>query len=624
MPNQLDLSLDSKSTDLQRFDLFFEALVKPPVPWTRSAAKAVVALALIWAALMALTWASWGDVTADCGREMYVPTVLSEGKMLYRDVWYPYGPAAPYLNSILFRLFGVHLNVLYWAGSLSALGSAFFLFAIGMQLGAATVGWFSGAIVLVQAFASWIFSFPLPYSFASVYGCLVVCVFLWFIIRASASTHWTWLFGASVCAAAALLLKLEYGTACYITLASLIVARGLRERSWPSIAANTLMSLPGLMLCALVARWMVSIRGLEFITQENLVPWPTSYFMRTYGKVWLQNTGFTITPIAFLRAAVSLSVLGAVACGFHRLLLRVRSKSTLSFLWAEIVVVTLALIVPYAPRLTEPFFAWICFPQDMVLIGVVAAGLSWWNFFHRVNADNPGNLSIPLLSTFAVLLTFRVLMGMQPTGYSIYYNGPMLFSYILVLSALIVPEIRRSPSFTQQAQMLVGFSCFVAAAFYSNPFLALESHLVPLITERGTIRLSPEMAQNYQKAISFMKEKAAIRESVLSIPEDTSLYFLSATHCPTRLILFHPGVLVPGKMTDELIADIEKKRVRYLIWSNRGFAVYGAPQFGEDFDQSFANYLRTHYRPVESIGPDNKRGWWRAVIWERLPSDNIP
>jgi hypothetical protein len=56
------------------------------------------------------TWATWGDLTIDCGREMYVPAVLSEGKMLYRDVWYLYGPAGPYVNSFLFRLFGVHFE----------------------------------------------------------------------------------------------------------------------------------------------------------------------------------------------------------------------------------------------------------------------------------------------------------------------------------------------------------------------------------------------------------------------------------------------------------------------------------------------------------------------------------
>ena len=55
-------------------------------------------------------------------------------KMLYRDVWFLYGPAAPYFNSYLFRIFGLRLEVLYWAGSLSALACAVLLFLSGKQL----------------------------------------------------------------------------------------------------------------------------------------------------------------------------------------------------------------------------------------------------------------------------------------------------------------------------------------------------------------------------------------------------------------------------------------------------------------------------------------------------------
>ena len=94
----------------------FSELSGPEVPWNRTTVVALAVLGVLWALLMYSTWATWGELTADCGREMYVPAVLSEGKMLYRDVWFLNGPAAPYFNSVLFRLFGVNLNVLYWAG----------------------------------------------------------------------------------------------------------------------------------------------------------------------------------------------------------------------------------------------------------------------------------------------------------------------------------------------------------------------------------------------------------------------------------------------------------------------------------------------------------------------------
>jgi hypothetical protein len=136
-----------------------------------------------WLAALWFTWADWGNLTKDCGREMYVPRVVAEGKVLYRDIWYPYGPAGPYFNALLFRIFGVHLAVLYIAGSLAALGSSIFLYLSGIEFSFPLAGWCAGAVVIVQPFVPTRFSFPVPYSFAAVYGCLVGCVFVWLLIR---------------------------------------------------------------------------------------------------------------------------------------------------------------------------------------------------------------------------------------------------------------------------------------------------------------------------------------------------------------------------------------------------------------------------------------------------------
>src|SRR5260370_36285382 len=285
-----DRSSAASASDL--FDQYFSRLASSlPSRRNRTHAGGVRALIIIWAASLDLRWATWGSLTAACGREMYVATVLSEGKLLYRDVWFLNGPAAPYLNSFLFRLFGVHLNVLYWAGALSALGSAIFLYLTGMRLSSWLAGFSAGAVLLLEAFHPTIFCFPLPYSYCAVYGCLTACLFLWLAVEAISSRGWGWMFGAGMAAAAALLLKLEFGTACYLTLGFLIVARGVQERSWRSIPRDVIAILPGVLICALVIRWMISIAGVNFILEENFMTWPSSYFMTVYCKYLLGHTG---------------------------------------------------------------------------------------------------------------------------------------------------------------------------------------------------------------------------------------------------------------------------------------------------------------------------------------------
>src|SRR3972149_2965632 len=251
----------SQPSFISRFCSRLLDVIGPEVPWSRTTLLALATLVIVWAARMYGTWATWGHLTIDCGREMYVPAVLAEGKTLYRDVWYPYNPLAPYLNSFLFQLFGIHLHVLYWAGSLAALGCGVFLYLAGMRLGSWLVGWTAAAVMLVQAFQPFIFSFPLPYSFAAVYGCLTACVFLWLAIRAATSESGAWMFGAGSAAAVAMLLKLEYGLACYGAVVLLIVLRGLRQSSWRSVPKDLAAIVPGIAVCGVVGAWMVSLAG---------------------------------------------------------------------------------------------------------------------------------------------------------------------------------------------------------------------------------------------------------------------------------------------------------------------------------------------------------------------------
>ncbi len=601
-------------------DLYFSRLTSgPAIRWNLKTLGGLFALVAVWAAWTYATWAHWGNLTIDSGHEMYVPAVLAEGKMLYQDVWFMYGPAGPYLNSYLFRLFGVHLNVLYWAGLLSALGSAVFLYLVGMRLSSWLAGWTAGAVVLTQAFHPSLFCFPLPYSFSSVYGCLIACFFLWLVVVASSSKRWGWIFGAGMAAAMALLLKLEFGGACYLTLMLLIAARSFRQRCWKSIPRDLIAILPGALICVAVIGWMISIAGVDFILQENFMSWPTSYFMRTYGKFWLASTGFSLTGTAFLESAKRTFLFLGVLQGFGLIVSGKRSRREI--LMRAVLFLTalgsLLVILPWGDALRAVFF-----PQDMGLYAVVV-GVAAWVYFLRRPASDRG-ASVALLLTFAGLLAFRIMLQVVPWGYSIYYNGPAVLSFLLLTRPLL-PQSGHVSWFGSRAELLIVVGCLSVALINSRRTERPDKPLGLLTTERGAIIVTKDQAKQYQAAIQFMKQKNAQGEAVLSVPEDTSLYFLSGTHCPTRVYAFNPGVLASGKMTNEVISEIERNNVRYLLWSNRSYIEYGVPQFGIDFSRPLGDYLRSHYRRVGFLVPGEVDIYdWTVAVWERLPVGGKP
>jgi len=584
-------------------------------PWERTTIVALLLLFVLWAIRLYVTWATWGNLSIDCGREMYVPAILAQGKTLYKDVWFGYMPAAPYLNALLYKVFGTSLTTLYWAGSLSALLCAALLFLTGKRLGSWIAGWSAGAIVLMQSFHAWHFSFPLPYSFSSVYGCVSACLFLWLLIHVLDSDSSVWLFAAGSVAGIAFVIKLEFGLACYAMLAIALGLRIAMGKAPTKIVRDLCLLLPGLLLILAVVLWMLSLGGFDFITQDNLAStWPNSYFLKTYGKLWLEKSGLALNAEALQAAGVR----GLFSAG-------VLVELCLLFLWKRrdvkanlLRVVVLIGLLPYIGlylhwKLFNTLGA-IFFPRDMVLYVSLAGLLGLWLGWER--RDGRG-FSILLVLLFAGLMGFRILLRNTPGGYAIYYNGPAILAFLLLVRALF-PEGKQNKSFMARPETLLSLACIGVAAFYSVNNLADTSDLVELKTDRGLIKVTQQVAANYSAGIKLMKESASKGEYVLSVPEDVSLYFLSGVNCPTRLYFFAPGIISPGRMTEEVIDQLSRNNVKYLLWSNRSYPDYGVPKFGTDYSRDLGDYFRVNYHEVGPLTPDSYLEWQTSfTLWQK-------
>ncbi len=596
-------------------------------PSRRQIAWALTSIAAFWAILLYSTWAHWGDITIDCGREAYVPWALSQGKQLYRDVWFPYGPVAPYFNALLYSIFGAKLNVLYWAGALSALVSALLLLLLGIRFSAIAGGWTAGMILLADSMTpGTIFSFPLPYSFSAVYGCVTTIVFILAAVEAARNGGRVWVFASGCAAALTLALKLEMGAALCAALAVLIILRWIQARSLRSLALDLAACLPGAAACGLLLAWTMPPGGMDFLIQQNWMSTPGTYFMKTYGAMWLSFTGGAPRPRELGHAAL-LCLATSIAWLTIWAILTRATEGVSQFVARRVLPlgllagVTLSLAARAFPgskvkwALSE-IFTLLFLPPVIFSFVLIAAALTVWAFC-RGGFDRR-------LAPFTVLFAasgfvgLRLLYNMKPSFYSVYVEGPAVLSLFLVLRSLSVPFLRPDRRHVLPVEFILSVGMLGALAFFlASPYRHAMRHVQPFHNARGDLYMPAVKVPRYAAAVRFMEEKAALGQSVLSVPEDSGLYFFAGVQCPTRIYVYTPGVLTPGWITRLTICEIEKKRVDYLIWSNRQFREYGVPEFGQDFDQELGSYLKTHYRPVGSLGPEGGPGW-NAVIWQRL------
>ena len=72
----------------------------------------LVIIAIVFVAEAVLSWRKWPDPLIDFGQQLYVPWRLATGAVLYHDVSYVYGCLSVCYHALLFKIFGVSLNVL--------------------------------------------------------------------------------------------------------------------------------------------------------------------------------------------------------------------------------------------------------------------------------------------------------------------------------------------------------------------------------------------------------------------------------------------------------------------------------------------------------------------------------
>jgi len=573
------------------------------------------ALLIAWIWRLWVNWACWGSLTIDCGRELYVADMLARGKMLYRDVWYLYHPAAPYFNSLLFRIFGVRVEVFYIAGSLAALGSACFLYLTGIRLSARLAGWTAACVLLFEAFARQLFSFPLPYSFASVYGCLVACLFLWLLVSACQSPNIGWILGLGCAAAVAMLLKMEYGFACYSILTLLLLIRAVSQKSWIRLGKDLAAVLPGVAVCGAVAAWMISIGGLDFLLQENLATWPTSYFMRQYGKLWLISTGLDFTRDSLSGAAMNTLIFGCWLLALGVILFWKKRGGRPLMVGIVLLLTVVFLLARMGDLDSSDIIRILFFPPDMVFYVAIAAVVAGYLFLCHPHAER--KLALALLFSFSTLLAFRIILRTLPMNYPIYYSGPALFSFLFLLS-LAVRRLATTSLGRIRIEVGISAACLFAVAFCVFPIGPTKESREALVTQYGMVRASSPTVHNYAAALAFMHDKNSRGERVLSLPEDTSLYFFTGSEAPLRVYAFTPGMIAPGPMADKIIKSLEERPPEYLLWSNRVFPEYQAMIFGRDFDRPIGDYLRAHYHRLGLLTPhDGNAADWQVAVWER-------
>ena len=421
--------------------------------WIARAIIVCVAGALAW-----YTWGHWGDFQIDNGRELYVPAEILKGKLLFRDLWYMYGPLAAYVNALLFWIFGVHLTVLYIFGLTLAMGCALLTFEIARGFNLGVVGSTAPALFfLVEAFYPFIRNFIFPYSYAAALGAFLGLACLYFaMLHAEEMRAWQ-LGTAAILSSLVILTKQEIGFACLVLLAFEIAACYLIRGSAPELLRNMGVFVAGHLPAALVYGWFVWRLSARVLFIENWISTPGTYFMRTFSKITMPDQGFRFVPSELFHAA-AFTALGVAIWGFlaYYIVARIK-KHELRSSWSMTVAAVAGLaplwlaaigfiyLLPWGfldhPSLIASFLVipltQAIFPEGIFFLVLLFTMHALWKFMRTPSTGQ--NLQGAGLGVYAALVGVRQMMELRPSLYkcAVFFNGPAFLVFVIVLYAMI-------------------------------------------------------------------------------------------------------------------------------------------------------------------------------------------
>ncbi len=578
-----------------------------PVPPLVRRVYPFFAIGLSLELLLYWSWMRWSDPFEDFGREIYVPWMLSQGKLLYRDVSFYSGPLSSYLNALWFKLFGpgiVHLAVLdiAWAVLFTVLLYFFAKRLAGRP--AATLACLSFLFLFGFGTLSPAgnFNFVSPYSHELVHGIYLTFLGLFLLGRWGDTGRTGWIAAAGLVFGLTALTKIEVMAAGLpAQLLAVLLIRPEGTKGWPwrawtvffaAAAVGPLFFLAFFLLQgATPGQALVYTFNPFFSTTPDAAGLP--FYRLMMGVIFLTRNLLAI----FLSLAGYAVVLGGLFLAAF-LSRKMPEKPALAAAAAAGLVLALAWWADWKP------FPWEYFArcwQVLMAVAVAWALHLWWHRRGETGRPSTDRALTAALCVFALFLLAKIFFKIFHAYYGFSLAMPAGLVVVMALTGWIpraLPaRLGRGPVFQVLAVGLVVGLILCHASILDMRF----SKKTVLTGTASEGFYADERGAALNKLLEILKDRAKPGDTLAVFPEGEVVNFLSGMENPTAYPVILPLVLLMfGE--DRILAAYEADPPDWVVFMHRSTAVYGLPFFGQHYGQELMAWALAKYEPEVMIG----------------------
>jgi hypothetical protein len=531
-------------------------------------------LAALFSLLLVLSWRRWASFTGDLNREWTTPARLAAGEHLYRDVGFYYGPLAPELESLAFRLFGARV------GTAIGFGPATTPALLGLLLAFARRHLSREGFLAAGAPAIGVFAFaPENGAFVAGYSqsALLAVALAWGALLAAGGERPLL---AGTLAGLALLSKSEALPALLGPL--LLLPRGTRVRAIAIAAAVT------------AAGYGIFLAGIPFAELVTYGPLRHLALPPEFRRLYLEVAG--LAPHLLRRGLLGALAGAALLAGWggvvHGLLAH---RPKVAAVGAAAITVGLGVWAGSGPLIST------CVRGTPILLAI-ALLLAW----RRHRQGDPDALPVLAAGLLAAGFLWRTLLWTVP----LFPYAPLAaVSSVVAVSWLLeslAPAEAPRPALSRAlllAPLLLAPLFFLPrlVVFYRSPRTTVRA-------PRGTwVPPDPE-GELFSRLVAHLERTGIGERGLVVLPEASALGFLMGARSPLRL-----EQMLPGHLDERADADakarLEAARPERIVLFERPTDEYGRGRLGADYGRRLMAAVVRGWRPevrFSAAAPDGR------------------
>jgi hypothetical protein len=607
----------------------------PPRKFSSSDARALLALAALFAVTLAASWQRWTQPLLDHGREMNLPARILAGEQLYSDVQFIYGPFAPHFNAMLYGVFGIHLSVLKTGGTVCAVLILLMIYWLARQLLSVWESALTAGLVLVICALKSTANYIQPYAFAALYalvfalGSLVATVRYLHLrsdyrrlvggIPAEAGTTCA---VAGALAGLALISKPEIALAAVAAICAALAVECWSERRL--LRRDALMfAAPAAVIFLATYGFILSRVPLRVLLEDNYVLFTTMpeqliHFNRHISGLagWPRSFWFSLAGVGVFTLWAGLcAVFGAIfSAGCHKgwrgVLITGSIVAAAGAVWREASIRLFGV-----PSDVTPF-------ASAVFILPAVTGILARRVLSRTprREDEPGPLQPPSDSTrdhillcltiFSFVSILRAVLNVTTTGpYTPFFLPAPIVVYLYLLfrvtPALLSKPLPVRANVRRAAMILIALLIAGMTINSSGRFRRMNAFAIN--SARGSFITVPEIGKPLEEAIRFAERRTGPGDYVLSLPVATTINFLADRLYPLREEIVHPGFL-EGEKEQDAIERIKSRNTSLILIANLDASEFRDRAFGVDYNRRLMRWINDNYRLVARFDSPSSAG----------------